>query len=108
MAQDAYVTSNNVFKTLTHVALKGITAAGATLFVQYRAGDSTVNVGEPKVFALVGKVQDGSNHITVTLSNVWFNKAGFGFEDASKGLNDDLTFVITDPDADIVVTGADA
>lgn len=108
MAQDAYVTSTMVFATLTHVALRDVTGAGGTLFVQYRAGNSSVVVGEPKVFALIGKVQDGSNHITVTLSNVWFNKAKFGFEDASKGLNDDLTFVITDPDTDIVVTGVDA
>ncbi len=107
MAADAYVTSQNTFKTLTHVALKNVTCAGGTIGVGYRAGTATVVVGEPKVFALIGKVEDGTNHITVTLSNVWFNKSKFGFEDAGKGLNDDLSFVITDPDADIAVTGAD-
>lgn len=107
MAQDAYVTSNGVFKTLTHVALKDITAAGATLLVQYRAGDSSVNVGEPKSFALIGKVEDGSNHITVTLANVTFNKAGFNFTDADEILEDDMEFFVKDPDADIAVTGAD-
>lgn len=108
MEADAYVTSQNVFKTLTHVALKDVVAEGGTIGVQYRAGASTVVPGSPKLFTLVGKVQDGSNHITVTLSNVWFNKGKFGFEDADKGLEEDPTFVVTDPDRDIQVTGVDA
>jgi len=97
----------NVFATLTHVALRDIECSSGHLKVEYRAGNSSVSVGEPKYFTLVGKVQDGSNHITVTLSNVFFTKAGFSFTDASKMLEDDMEFMVKDPDVDIIVTGAD-
>ena len=78
-----------------------------TFKIESIAGDSTVNVGEPKSFALIGLVEDGTNHITVTLSNVTFNKAGFDFTDADKILDDDMEFFVKDPDSDIAVTGAD-
>ena len=107
MAADAYVTSKGVYATLTQVALTDVTCAGGTIGVGYRAGDSTVTVGEPKSFALIGKVTDGTNHITVTLANVFFTKAGLNFTDASKMLEDDMDFIVKDPDVDIIVTGAD-
>lgn len=108
LAQDAYVESKMVFKTLTHVALAGIVGAGGTLLVQYRAGDSTTTIGEPKRFTLIGAVEDGSNNITITLSNVMFSKAKFNFTDAGKILEDDLEFFVKDPDSDIIVSCVDA
>lgn len=109
LAENSYATSKYVYTTLTHVALSEVTmGSGDTLAVVCSAGDSSVNVGAPKEFALVGAVTEGSNNITVTLSNVWFDKAPFSFEDAGKGLTEELTFVVTDPDADIAVSGADA
>jgi len=38
---------------------------------------------------------------------VFFTKAGFSFTDASKMLEDDMEFMVKDPDVDIIVTGAD-
>jgi len=109
LSEDAYVTSENVFATLTHVALKNVTGgAGGTLLVEYRAGDSSVNIGSPKVLTLIGKVEDGTNHITITLNHVFFTKAAFNFSDASKMLEDDMEFIVKDPDVDIIVTGADS
>jgi len=108
LAQNSYVESTQVFKTLTHVALAGIVGDGGTLLVQYRAGDSTTVIGEPKSFSLVGAVVDGSNNITITLSNVMFNKAKFNFTDASKILEDDMEFFVKDPDTDIVVSCVNA
>lgn len=101
--------SDNAFLTLPGIMIHDIDTESdtGTLKVEAITGDSTVNVGEPKSFALIGKVEDGTNHITVTLANVSFNKAGFNFTDADEILEDDMEFFVKDPDADIAVTGAD-
>jgi len=101
--------SDNAFLTVEGHLVHDIDTADdlGTLKIEAITGDSTVNVGEPKSFALIGKVEDGTNHITVTLANVMFNKAKFNFTDASKILEDDLEFFVKNPDDDIVVTGAD-
>lgn len=103
-------TSVNTFLTVEGMVCHDIDSTDdlGTFLVQSIAGDSTVNVGEPKSFALIGAVTDGSNHITVTLANVTFNKAQFNFTDADEILEDDMEFFVKDPDADIAVTGADA
>lgn len=104
-----YWVTDKAFLTVAGHLVRGIDTASdlGTLKIESIAGDSSVNVGEPKSFALIGAVTDGTNHITVTLANVTFNKAGFDFTDASKILEDDMEFFVKDPDADIVVTGAD-
>lgn len=102
--------SNYTYLTVEGIAVHDLDTEDdtGTLKVESIAGDSSVNIGEPKSFALIGKVEDGTNHITVTISNVFFNKAKFNFTDASKMLEDDMEFSVKDPDADIAVTGADS
>lgn len=104
-----YWVTDHAFLTVEGMTVRGIDTVDdlGTLKVESIAGDSTVNIGEPKSFSLIGSVTDGTNHITVTLANVMFNKAGFDFSDASKILEDDMEFFVKDPDADIAVTGAD-
>lgn len=102
-------TTRNVFKTCTYALPVGIASTGGgTLKFDAIVGDSTVNVGDPKEFNLIGYVADGSNNITITLAHCFFTGAKFSFTDASAQLKDDLPFAITDPDADIIVTGVDA
>ena len=99
--------TSKAFKTAKYAITSGIT--GSTKFqIDGVAASATVVVGEPKTFNLIGYVQDGGNNITVTLSNCFFTGAKFSFTDASAQLRDDLSFAITDPDADVAVTGVDA
>jgi hypothetical protein len=109
MVVDDYFTTDKVFLTVEGMMVRAVDTADdlGTFKIHSIAGDSSVNIGEPKSFALIGQVVDGTNHITVTLANVSFNKAGFDFTDASKILADDMEFFVKDPDADIAVTGAD-
>ena len=104
-----YWVTDHAFLTVEGMTVRGIDTADdlGTLKVESIAGDSTTNIGEPASFALIGQVVDGTNHITVTLANVSFNKSGLDFTDASKILEDDMEFFVKDPDADIAVTGAD-
>jgi len=102
-------TSKHVFKTCTYALPVGIASSGGgKLAFTAIIGDSTVNVGSPKEFNLIGYVADGSNNITVTLSNCFFTGAKFSFTDSSAQTRDDLPFAVTDPDADVIVTGVDA
>jgi len=109
MVVDDYFTTDKVFLTVEGMMVRAVDTADdlGTFKIHSIAGDSSVNIGKPKSFALIGSVTDGTNHITVTLANVSFNKAGFDFTDASKILEDDMEFFVKDPDADIAVTGAD-
>jgi hypothetical protein len=102
-------TTRNVFKTCTYALPVTVASTGGGKF-QFDAivGDSTVNVGTPKEFNLIGYVADGSNNITVTLSNCFFTGAKFSFTDANAQTRDDLPFTVTDPDADVIVSGVDA
>lgn len=102
-------TTRHVFKTCTYALPVGIASSGGgKLAFAGIAGDSTVNVGDPKTFNLIGYVEDGSNNITITLSNCFFTGTKFSFTDASAQLMDDVPFAVTDPDADVIVTGVDA
>lgn len=102
-------TSKHVFKTCTYALPVGIASTGnGKLAFTAIIGDSTVNVGTPKEFNLIGYVADSSNNITVTLSNCFFTGAKFSFTDASAQLRDDIPFAVTDPDADVIVSGVDA
>lgn len=102
-------TSKSVFKTCTNALPVGIASTGGgTLEFKSIVGDSTVNIGDPKEFNLIGYVADGSNNITITLAHCFFTGAKFSFTDASAQLSDDLPFAVTDPDADVIVTGVDA
>lgn len=104
LAENSYATSKNTFLTLTHVALKEVTmGAGDTLAVSSITGSSTVTIGEPKVFNLVGKVDDGSNHIYITANNCFFTDGEFKFSDADSILEDSLSFTMRDPDADLTI-----
>ena len=104
-----YVTTRGTFLKLYYVYVTDIRSSGnGTLVIASIAGDSTANVGEPKFFTLVGYVTDGGNNITVTLTNCFFTGSKFSFTDASQMLSDDLPFAVTDPDADVVVSGVDA
>lgn len=109
MVADQYIDTNNIFATVEGMLVREIDTVDdlGTLEVKSLAGDSTVTIGEPKTFTLVGAVVDGSNNITVTLTNVIFNKSGFNFTDASKMLEDSLEFFVRDPDADIIVSCVD-
>jgi hypothetical protein len=102
-------TTRNVFKTCTYALPVGIASTGGgTLKFDAIVGDSTVNVGDPKEFNLIGYVADGTNNITITLAHCFFTGAKFSFSDASAQLKDDVPFAITDPDVDVIVTGVDA
>jgi len=98
--------TSKAFKTANYAVTDVITGSHK-LQIDGVLGDASVNVGEPKSFDLIGAVTDGTNHITVTLSNCFFTSAGFKFSDANTMLSDELAFMVMDPDADVIVTGAD-
>jgi hypothetical protein len=105
----AVFTSTKVFKTCPYALPVTVASTGGGTFAFAAiAGDATVNVGEPKYFTLIGSVTDGSNNITVTLNNCFFTGGKFSFTDASAQLSDDAPFAVTDPDADVIVSGVDA
>jgi len=102
--ENSYVISSRTFKTLTHVALKDVTmGTGGTLAVASIPGSSTVTVGEPKLFDLIGRVDDGSNHVYITMNNCFFTDGEFKFADADSILEDPLSFTMRDPDADLTI-----
>ncbi|TRZ79560.1 hypothetical protein D4R86_05700 [bacterium] len=109
MTTGEYYDTDNVFLTVEGMTVREIDSSDdiGTFAIASIAGDTSVTIGEPKSFALIGAVEDGSNHITVTLANVTFSKAKLGFTDASSVLSDDAEFFVKDPDDDIIVTGAD-
>jgi len=100
---NATVNSSGTFLTLTHVVLKDIVQEGGTLSVASITGTSAVVVGEPKIFALIGKVDDGSNHVYITMNNCFFTDGEFKFADADGVLEDPLSFTMRDPDADLTI-----
>lgn len=99
--------TSKAFKLANWAITDGITGS-AKFKIDGVAASATVVVGSPKEFNLIGSVVDGSNNITVTLSNCFFTGAKFSFTDSSAMLTDDVPFAVTDPDADVIVTGADA
>jgi hypothetical protein len=101
-------TTRNVFKTCPYALPVTVASTGGGKF-EFDAivGDSTVNLGSPKEFNLIGSVVEDGNNITVTLAHCFFTGAKFSFTDASAQLKDEVPFAITDPDADIIVTGVD-
>lgn len=104
LAENSYVVSSRTFKTLTHVALKNVAmGVGDTLKVASITGSASVTVGEPKVFNLIGKVDDGSNHVYITMNNCFFTDGEFKFTDADGILEDPLSFTMRDPDADLTI-----
>jgi hypothetical protein len=102
----AFYTSK-AFKTANY-AITDVITGTAKFQIDGVAASATVVVGSPKEFNLIGYVADGSNNITVTLSNCFFTGAKFSFTDSSAMLTDDMPFQVTDPDADVIVTGVDA
>ena len=102
----AYYTAK-AFKTAKYAITVGITGT-AKFQIDGIAASATVVVGSPSVFNLIGAVVDGGNNITITLAHCFFTGANFSFTDASAQLKDALPFAITDPDADVIVTGVEA
>jgi hypothetical protein len=98
MGIGAYVTSTKVFKTVTHVALIGVVGAGGTLKVESITGNSTVAVGAPAVFTLVGKLTQGSNHVYINLPGCFITEGSFSFSDADEIVMNNNSFTVQDAD----------
>ena len=77
----------------------------STLAVDSIAATSSFTLAKPKFFAIIGKVVDGSDNIIVTMTNCWFTKGGLSFTDADKMVEEDLPFMVEDPDVDITISG---
>ena len=77
----------------------------STLAVDSLAATSSFTLAKPKFFAIIGKVVDGSDNTIVTMTNCWFTKGGLSFTDADKMVEEDLPFMVEDPDVDITISG---
>jgi hypothetical protein len=95
---NASVTSSRAFKTVTHVVLLALVGAGGTLEVAGIAGNSTVSVAAPKMFTLVGKLTNGSNHVYINLPNCFLTEGSFAFGDADEISMNNCSFAVQDCD----------
>ena len=97
-------TSKQVYKTCLGTYNHGVVSATGTLTVASIVGDSTVNVGSPKIFNLIGSVVDGSSNVTITCNNVFFTGGGLPVESVNTVIKGEFPFVMRDADADFTLS----
>ena len=67
-------------------------------------GDKQVTPGNPKLFSIIGKVEDASsNFATITCNNCFFTGGNFPIGDSDTLVACDLPFVIRDADVDVTL-----
>lgn len=99
-----YVTSVNVFSTLYDITLFDVDSTGSgQLKVDGVAGASSYVVGTADYFTLKGEVNDGTNHIYIEMANCFLTDGEFKFGDADTVVEDNLSFTMKDPDADLSI-----
>ncbi|MCK5431415.1 MAG: hypothetical protein KAJ03_01660 [Gammaproteobacteria bacterium] len=97
------VTGTKIFKTVEQVVLKDMAQVGGTLKVDAVAGAANIVVGDAKIFKIQGKVLNGSDNITMVITNCYLTKGMFAVADAAI-TSDDLEFTCKKPDTDIILT----
>ena len=68
-------------------------------FLDYAYGTA----GVPAVVSLIGAVTKGSDSVTITANNCIITSSDFEFTDANEIVSDNVTFRITDADADLTI-----
>lgn len=102
-----YVTSQNVFSTLYDITLFDVdSTGGGTLVVTSLAASASYTVGAADYFTLKGEVNDGTNHIYVNMANCFLTEGEFKFSDADEIVEENLSFTMKDPDADLSIVNA--
>lgn len=102
-----FATSRAVFLKGYGTYNHGIRSTGVgTLKIHSIAGDSTVNVGSPKIGNLIGSVVDGASNVTITCNNVFFTGGGLPVESVNTVIKGEFPFVMRDADADFTLSYA--
>lgn len=102
-----YVTSQNVFSTLYDVTLFDVdSTGGGTLVVTSVAGAASYTVGTPDYFTLKGELNDGTNHMYISMANCFITEGEFKFSDADEIVEENISFTMKDPDADLSIVNA--
>jgi len=104
MAINDVIISTKIFKTLEYVAAVDYVQAGGTLkFESITATASVTTLGAAEYFTLEGSCSNGASHITISLTNCFFTKAGLivGNNDI---LIENLPFVVKDFDTGTSLT----
>jgi hypothetical protein len=99
-------TGKMLFATVTQVALVGTVAAGGTVEVTSIAGDANYTVGTPVYYNLEFGGIDAvtGNYIKVFANNVFTTSSGFNAGDANHDMEDAVSFVMEDIDADLSIS----
>lgn len=92
--------SSKVYKKVHGHTIRAVDSTDdlGTFKVESIIGSSTLTVGNPKVFDLVGSVTKGSKSITVTLIDCWFKNGGLAWTDVGKTVDVDADVGMYDPD----------
>lgn len=106
MAAGDAVRSSRKFLTVEHITLVDVVQADGTLKVDSVAGGASVTVGAAKHFDLVGKLEQGLNHITIVADNCFLTSGEISFQNADTIVRNPAAFTMRDPDADFEVTYA--
>jgi len=85
------------FKTADYAITNTITGT-AKFQIDGVAATATYNVGNPKVFDLVGVLTKGATTITITQPDCWFSSGGISWVDAGKIVDVDADVEMRDPD----------
>jgi hypothetical protein len=98
-----YATTTNVFKQAYGTYNHGVVSATGTFTIASITGDSSAGVGEPKIWDMVARTDDGTNNIVITANNCFFTSGSFKHSDADKQGSDEMTFTMRDPDTDLTI-----
>jgi len=102
-----YATSSKIFLKCYGTYNHGVRSTGVgTLKIHSIAGDATANIGDPKIFNLIGSVVDGASNVTITCNNVFFTGGGLPVESVNTVIVGEFPFVMRDADADFSMTYA--
>jgi len=91
---------SKVFKTTTKAAIIGLASTGGgKLTFASLAGASSITVGNPKVFDIVGTVTKGAKSIQITIPDCWFINGGLTWTEGGKPIPVEVDVAVYDPSA---------